>query len=60
MSTDEFNLKTFAGTLLPETPAGKLGLLAELCRDTDDEGNPLDPILTPAEVIAILGETVKP
>lgn len=55
MSSDDYILGPIEiGTIIPTTLSGKIDMVMELLRDTDDEGNPVEPLLTKEEIMEIL------
>lgn len=42
------------GTILPITRAGKIQLIVELTKTEDEDGNPIEPILTEEDIKKIL------
>lgn len=55
MGADDFILGPIEiGKIIPLTTAGKIEIIMELLRDTDEDGNPIEPLLTKEEILKIL------
>lgn len=39
---------------VPLTPAGKIEIIMELLKDTDEDGSPTEPLMTKEEIMEIL------
>ncbi len=49
------HIRVIAGpSFLPITSAGKIHMIMEMMRDTDDDGNPIEPILSKEDIKRIL------